>query len=205
MYRTLTDGFGMMAAQTWMVPQQKYDVIHYIREAYLKPGNSSQYIRVDDFYRAQLPKGTSRGPAPVEIEPWTAMDYGTSLSATFEVGGDSPNFAFKGIAIRLDPGQGGCHGDEPGSSTTMTRSAWRLPGPARDSSTGTESTSTVATKFTLGSSAASTSPTPISPGGQTRTTEASPISATEGGTDAFMALCRTAGHITRGFIATATR
>jgi putative heme-binding domain-containing protein len=27
MYRTLTDGFGLMAAQTWMVPQQKYDVI----------------------------------------------------------------------------------------------------------------------------------------------------------------------------------
>jgi putative heme-binding domain-containing protein len=37
MYRTLTDGFGQMAAQTWMVPRQQYDVIHYIREAYLKP------------------------------------------------------------------------------------------------------------------------------------------------------------------------
>jgi len=107
MYRTLTDGFGLMAAQTWMVPQQKYDVIHYIREAYLKPDNSSRYVRVGGSYLAQLPKGTSRGPAPVEIEPWTAMDYGPSLSATFEVGGDGLNFAFKGIAVRLDPGQGG--------------------------------------------------------------------------------------------------
>ena len=36
MYQTLTLGFGQMAAQAWMVPRQKYDVIHYIREAYLK-------------------------------------------------------------------------------------------------------------------------------------------------------------------------
>lgn len=33
MYRTLTHGYGFMPAQTWMVPSQKYDVIHYIREA----------------------------------------------------------------------------------------------------------------------------------------------------------------------------
>ena len=33
MYQTLTRGFGQMAPQTWMVPAQKYDVIHYIREA----------------------------------------------------------------------------------------------------------------------------------------------------------------------------
>ncbi|MFI5386280.1 MAG: DUF6797 domain-containing protein [Fimbriimonadales bacterium] len=107
MYRTLTDGFGMMAAQTWMVSQQKYDVIHYIRETYLKPDNSSQYIRVDGSYLHQLPMGTSRGPVPVEIEPWTAMDYGPNLSATFEVGDDGSNFAFKGIGVRLDPGPGG--------------------------------------------------------------------------------------------------
>ena len=41
MYRTLTDGFGQMAAQTWLVPRQKYDVIHYIREAYFKPTTQS--------------------------------------------------------------------------------------------------------------------------------------------------------------------
>jgi putative heme-binding domain-containing protein len=33
MYQTLTRGFGMMVPQSWMVPEQKYDVIHYIREA----------------------------------------------------------------------------------------------------------------------------------------------------------------------------
>jgi putative heme-binding domain-containing protein len=107
MYRILTDGSGQMAAQTWMVPQQKYDVIHYIREVYLKSANPSQYVRIDRAYLNQLPKGTSRGPIPSEIEPWVAMDYGPSLTATYEVSDDNSNFAFKGIAVRLDPGRGG--------------------------------------------------------------------------------------------------
>jgi putative heme-binding domain-containing protein len=106
LYRTLTHGFGMMTPQTWMVPQQKYDVIHYIREAYLKPFNSSQYTRVDAAYLAGLPKGASRGPAPSNIEPWSSMNYGPSLMLTLEVG-NKGNFAYKGIAIRLDNGPGG--------------------------------------------------------------------------------------------------
>ena len=107
MYRTITDGFGQMAPQTWMVPRQKYDVIHYIREAYLKPHNPGQYAAIDRAYLDRLPKGTTRGPAPSEIEPWVAMDYGPSLMATCEVGDDASNVAYKGIAVRLDPGQGG--------------------------------------------------------------------------------------------------
>ena len=108
MYRTLTLGFGQMTPQTWMVPRQKYDVIHYIREAYLKPFNPGQYARVDRTYLSRLPRGKSLGPEPVEIEPWVTMDYGPSLMATYEVsGGDHPNIVAKGIAIRLDPGPGG--------------------------------------------------------------------------------------------------
>jgi putative heme-binding domain-containing protein len=107
MYGTLTVGFGQMAAQTWMVPRQKYDVIHYIREAYLKPGSSDRYARVDRRYLDQLPKGTSHGPPPAAIDPWTVMDYGPSLSATLEVSDDGSNIAAKGIAIRLDAGHGG--------------------------------------------------------------------------------------------------
>lgn len=106
MYQTLTHGFGMMTPQTWMVPQQKYDVIHYIREAYLKPHNPGQYAKIDDEYLAALPKGTTRGPKPSNIEPWVMMDYGPSLMATLEVG-DKGNFAYKGIAMRLDNGPGG--------------------------------------------------------------------------------------------------
>jgi hypothetical protein len=108
MYRTLSLGFGQMTPQTWMVPRQKYDVIHYIRETYLKPHNPSQYAPVDQAYLARLPRGRSLGPEPVEIQPWATMDYGPSLMATYEVSrGDRSNIAYKGIAIRLDPGPGG--------------------------------------------------------------------------------------------------
>jgi putative heme-binding domain-containing protein len=106
MYQTLTYGFGMMTPQTWMVPQQKYDVIHYIREKYLRRHNPSQYVTIDDAYLAALPKGTTFGPKPSDIEPWVSMDYGPSLMATLEVG-DQGNFAYKGIAVRLDNGPGG--------------------------------------------------------------------------------------------------
>ena len=107
MYQTLTRGFGMMVPQTWMVPEQKYDVIHYIREAYLREDNPSQHFRVDDAYLAGLPPGTTRGPEPANLEPWQQMDYGPNLIATYEIGTDASNFAYKGNAIRLDHGPGG--------------------------------------------------------------------------------------------------
>jgi putative heme-binding domain-containing protein len=107
LYRTLTHGYNQMPPQTWMVPRQKSDVIHYLREAYLKPSNPTQYAKVDDAYLAKLPAGTKGffGPAPASVEPWMAMDYGPSLMNTYEV---SPgNIAYKSIAVRLDPGAGG--------------------------------------------------------------------------------------------------
>ena len=96
-----------MPPQTWMVPRQKYDVIHYIREGYLKDSNPTQYVRVDREYLGRLPKGKTKGPAPRQIELWTAMDYGPTLMATVEAGDDGSNIAYKGIAVRLDPGPGG--------------------------------------------------------------------------------------------------
>jgi putative heme-binding domain-containing protein len=108
MYRTLTLGFGQMTPQTWMVPRQKYDVIHYIREAYLRSHNRSQLTLVDRAYLSRLPRGKSRGPEPVEIQPWVTMDYGPFLMATYEISkGDHTNIVYKGIAVRLDPGPGG--------------------------------------------------------------------------------------------------
>ena len=62
---------------------------------------------VNRAYLDRLPKGNTRGPSPSEIEPWVAMDYGPCLLATIEAGDDLSNFAYKGIAVRLDPGQGG--------------------------------------------------------------------------------------------------
>lgn len=107
MYRTITYGFGLMTPQTWMVPSQKYDVIHYIREAYLKNSNNSQYATVDSNYLKKLPPGDTTGPEPSKIVPWSAMDYGNNLTHTYEIPGLKHNVAYKGMAIRLDPGAGG--------------------------------------------------------------------------------------------------
>ena len=107
LYRTLTRGFGFMPAQTWMVPSQKYDVIHYIRETYLRPHNASQLAWVDSSYLGNLPKGDTRGPEPSKIETWSAMDYGPSLTHCYETPGDTLNIAYKGTAVRLDTGAGG--------------------------------------------------------------------------------------------------
>src|SRR5215471_17908864 len=106
-YQTLTRGYGMMAPQTWMVPRQKYDVIHYLRKAYLQPHNPGQFTKVDAAYLAKLPKGSTFGPPAVTVEPWVMMDYGPSLMNTYEIGGPGLNIAYKGIAVRLDTGAGG--------------------------------------------------------------------------------------------------
>ncbi len=107
LYQTMTHGNGLMPAQTWMAPRQKYDVIHYLREAYQKPHNPTQYRPADAAYLAALPTGKSAGPAAAAVEPWAAMDYGPSLLNTYEVGGPGPNIAYKGVAVRLDAGAGG--------------------------------------------------------------------------------------------------
>lgn len=137
LYQTLTHGHGLMVAQRWMVPRQKYDVIHYVREAYFAAANQALYTPVDDDYLQSLPKGDTFGPEPTSFEKYVAMDYGPSMNQTFEiqinngdnvgrdlgrgpssrdpwanpdhyfVPGTAPNYAYKGIAVRLDPGPGG--------------------------------------------------------------------------------------------------
>ena len=109
MYRTLTLGFGQMPPQTWMVPRQKYDVIHYIREAYLKPHNPSQYVAGE----ADLPRRAAEGDEPrarrrPRSSPGRRWTTARACTRTYEIGDDGdPNIAYKGIAVRLDPGPGG--------------------------------------------------------------------------------------------------
>jgi cytochrome c5 len=126
MYQTITRGWRLMAPQAQLVPQDKYAVIHYIRSHYLKDHNPEQYFEVNDDYLETLPRGTETGPKPVKHEPWKDMDYGPFLTGTFEIvpeeteryrwpeGKDTrgyvapdANIAYKAIAIRLDPGEGG--------------------------------------------------------------------------------------------------
>ncbi|MDO8545122.1 MAG: c-type cytochrome [Opitutaceae bacterium] len=126
MYQTVTRGWRMMPPQVQLVPQEKYDVIHYIRETFLARHNPEQLFAVTPAYLAALPAGKSRGPAAKRREPWREMDYGKFLIGTYELSGaddraaaaqfpaaerdripPGANIAYKGIAIRLDRGPGG--------------------------------------------------------------------------------------------------
>ena len=62
MYSTLTKGYNQMVAQPWMTPQQKWDVIQYIRETFIKEQNPSQFVEVDEKYINTLPRGLDLGP-----------------------------------------------------------------------------------------------------------------------------------------------
>ena len=126
-YQTLTRGYGSMPPQVNLTPVEKYDIINYLREEFLKEDNPNQYLKVDSTYLASLPSGMNIGPAPKEFKPWAEMDYGNFLINTYELagldeaprersGGPAPlpdenlvnsNFAYKGIAVRLDKGEGG--------------------------------------------------------------------------------------------------
>ncbi|AEI50554.1 DUF6797 domain-containing protein [Runella slithyformis] len=128
MYRTISKGYGSMPPQLTLTPQEKYDVISYIRENFIRETNQNQYFRVTPGYLFKLPKGDSKGPAVKPYHPWSDMDYGNFFINTYELAdsatgikrfhspGRPPyvdedyrknNFAYKGIAVRLDPGTGG--------------------------------------------------------------------------------------------------
>src|SRR5215510_12940202 len=72
LYRTISDGFGQMPAWPGFTPQDRYDVIHYLREAFLKSLNPESYFQLTADYLASLPKGTGRAfvktPEMVEFE-----------------------------------------------------------------------------------------------------------------------------------------
>lgn len=56
MWRTITNGAGMMSAQTWLAPAERYYVIQYIREQFMKKSNPRQYFAITPEYLAKLPK-----------------------------------------------------------------------------------------------------------------------------------------------------
>ncbi|HTE30375.1 MAG TPA: DUF6797 domain-containing protein, partial [Chryseolinea sp.] len=56
MWKTISYGAGMMAAQTWLQPAERYYVIQYIREEFMKTSNPRQYFKITDGYLAKLPR-----------------------------------------------------------------------------------------------------------------------------------------------------
>ncbi len=108
MYLTLTRGYGQMVPQGQYTTAQKYSVIQYIRETFLRPARSRQWTELTPEYLASLPKALTRAPVEVADQtppPYQQMDFGPAMFFTFQVA--PGNIAQKGIAIRLDAGPGG--------------------------------------------------------------------------------------------------
>lgn len=80
-YRTLTYGNGNMAAQTWMAEQERYDVIHFIRERFMKPMRAD-YRPVTRQYLASLPKKISADLNAGRAK--MVRDFGPALASQFE-------------------------------------------------------------------------------------------------------------------------
>jgi len=59
MWRTVTNGAGLMAPQTWLSSAERYYVIQYIRETFMKKANPAQYFTITEKYLASLPKTTT--------------------------------------------------------------------------------------------------------------------------------------------------
>jgi len=76
MFQTLTKGNGLMGPQTWMTPKERYDVIHYIREKFMKPMHP-KYEPLTDKYLAGLPKVNATAPVTKQVE----RDFGPALAS----------------------------------------------------------------------------------------------------------------------------
>ena len=79
MFVTLTEGNGLMAPQRWMSPGERYDVIHYIRETFMK--SRPDYVPVDASYLAKLPKAAPAVADERESLPGGERDFGPALAS----------------------------------------------------------------------------------------------------------------------------
>ena len=77
MFVTLTKGNGLMGPQTWMSPEERYDVIHYLRETFMKPTYPG-YKAITLDYLEGLPKVTV-APAPKKRR--SERDFGPALAS----------------------------------------------------------------------------------------------------------------------------
>ena len=76
MFLTLSKGNGLMAPMSHLTPKERYQVVHYIREAFMKDKNPD-YQKVKKDYLASLPEGTENGTR-VEV---VKRNYGPALAS----------------------------------------------------------------------------------------------------------------------------
>ena len=76
LYNTLTKGFGLMPPQVRLTPKEKYEVIHFIREEFLKEHNPEQYFEITDEWMNSLPAGDTLALplSPISPGPKWIMD-----------------------------------------------------------------------------------------------------------------------------------
>jgi putative heme-binding domain-containing protein len=79
MFMTLTRGNGLMGPTSHLSPLERYQVVHYIREHFMKSTNP-EYVSVDSKYLASLPKGTEDGT----FVPTVERDFGPALASQLE-------------------------------------------------------------------------------------------------------------------------
>lgn len=83
MFKTVTRGYKNMPSQTWMTPAQRYDVIQYIRETFVKKLNPSQYFKVDQAYLDSLPRYDPGLARAADGEKRPPCDFGPALESAF--------------------------------------------------------------------------------------------------------------------------
>jgi putative heme-binding domain-containing protein len=76
MFLTLSKGNGLMAPMNHLTPYERYQVVHYIREQFVKPGKLDD-VKVDRTYLEGLPKGTDSGERVLSVE----RDFGPALAS----------------------------------------------------------------------------------------------------------------------------
>ena len=74
-----------MMAMPQYTTSQKYDVIHYLREEFIKGKNDKIFTAVDDAYLASLPRGMSQlqEQAPQEKQPFARISVFKPSLLTF--------------------------------------------------------------------------------------------------------------------------
>ncbi|MDA0659545.1 MAG: c-type cytochrome [Planctomycetota bacterium] len=76
MFKTLSHGNGLMAAASALSPGERYEVVTYIRNRFMK-GSNPDYQAITEDYLQSLPTGSEMG----EFKPAPDRDYGPALAS----------------------------------------------------------------------------------------------------------------------------